>query len=159
MITRPLPERRRKLMSVQWLLLAAAALAVIAIATLCPIQERPHLFANPDLERFVAFALLGFAAKLGFPRKHVWTILALVGVAAGLEAAQHLALGRHAHLHDALVKSLGAAIGVQIGLASLVARRALAKPIRQGAEAWRPVPAARVYVAGELNQPARSVAE
>jgi hypothetical protein len=138
MIKRPVPERRRKLMSVQWLLLAAVALAVIAAATLCPIQERPHLFANPDPERFAAFALLGFAAKLGFPRQHVWTIIALVLVAAGLEAAQHLALGRHAHLHDAVVKSLGAALGVQLGLVSLIARRALPERARQVLEALAP---------------------
>jgi hypothetical protein len=137
MITRPLPERRRKLMSAQWLLFAAAAMAVISAATLCPIHERPHLFANPDLERFAALALLGFAAKLAFPRRHLWTIFGLALVVAGLEAAQHLVPGRHAHLHDAVVKAIGVATGVQFGLASLIARRALAKPIRQGLDAWR----------------------
>jgi hypothetical protein len=135
MITHPIPERRRKLISVQWLLLAALALAVIAAATLCPIEQRPHLFANPDLERFAAFALLGFAAKLAFPRRHVWTILGLALVAAGLEAAQHLALGRHAHLHDAMVKVLGGALGVQFGLVSLIARRAaMSRPAYEASE-------------------------
>jgi len=134
MITRFVPERRRKLLSVQWLLLAAAALAVIAFATLCPIQERPRLFANPDLERFAAFVTLGFAAKLAFPRRHVWTILGLVLFVAGLEAAQHLVPGRHAHLHDAVVKGIGAAMGVQLGLAGLVARRAAAWRFRRAPE-------------------------
>jgi hypothetical protein len=155
MITHPILERRRKLVSVRWLLLAALALAVIASATLCPIQERPHLFANPDLERFAAFAALGFAAKLALPRRHVWTILGGVLVAAGLEAAQHLALGRHAHLHDAVVKALGVATGVQFGLVSLIARRALAKPIREGQKAWRQAAARRTWDTGKASQPLR----
>jgi hypothetical protein len=138
MVTRPVPERRRYLMSVQWLLLAAAALGVIAFATLCPMPLRPRLFANPDLERFVAFAALGFAVKLAFPRKHLWTVLGLVLVAAGLEAAQSLAPGRDAHLHDAVVKAIGAATGVQLGLVSLIARRALARRFREALEALAP---------------------
>ena len=96
----------------------------------------PCLFANPDLERFVAFAALGFAVKLAFPRRHVWTVLGLMLVAAGLEAAQRLAPGRDAHLHDAVVKALGAATGVQLGLVSLIARRAVTRRMRLGVEAY-----------------------
>jgi hypothetical protein len=129
MIQDQVPERRRKLMSVEWLLLAGLALAVIVFATLCPMAWRPRLSRNPDLERFVAFAAVGFAAKLAFPRKHVWTILGLGLAAAGLEAAQRLVPGRDAHLWDAGVKMLGAAAGVQLGLVSLIARRALARPV------------------------------
>jgi hypothetical protein len=143
MVASPVSERRRRQISVQWLLLAALALAVIVFATLCPMQWRPRLFANPDLERFAAFAALGFAAKLAFPRKHLWTILGLGLVAAGLEAAQHLAPGRDAHLRDAVVKAIGAATGVQLGLAGLIARRALARRIRQGLEAYRAAAARR----------------
>jgi len=145
MVPNPFPERRRKLISVQWLLLAALALSVIVFATLCPMRLRPHLFANPDLERFAAYAGLGFAAKLAFPRKHFVTILGLGLVAAGLEAAQHLAPGRDAHLRDAIVKALGAAAGVQFGLACLIVRRGLAKRIRLGLEAHRPAAAAEPY--------------
>ena len=136
MVTRPVPERRRTLMSVQWLLLAGLALAAIAFVTLCPMPLRPRWFANPDAERFVAFAGLGFAAKLAFPRKHAWTMLVLVLIAVGLEAAQHLAPGRDAHMRDALVKAIGATTGVQFGLASLIARRAVAKRLRLGVEAY-----------------------
>jgi hypothetical protein len=123
MVARKTPERRRKLMSAEWLLLAGVALAVIVFATLCPIGWRPRLFANPDLERVAAFAVLGFAAKFAFPRKHLWTILGLALVAGGLEAAQLLIPGRDAHLWDAAVKMLGAAAGVQFGLAGLIFRR------------------------------------
>ena len=77
MVTSPVSERRRKLLSVRWLMFAALVLAVIVFATLCPMPLRPRLFENPDLERLTAFAALGFAAKLAFPRKHHWTILAL----------------------------------------------------------------------------------
>jgi hypothetical protein len=138
MVTPPVPERRRNLLSVQWLLLAALALAIIAFATLCPMPWRPRLFANPDLERFVAFASLGFAVKLAFPRRHLWTVLGLMLVAAGLEAAQRLAPGRDAHLHDAVVKAIGGATGVQLGLVSLIARRAVARRLREGLEALAP---------------------
>ena len=137
MLPSPVRERRRNLISVQWMLLAALAMGVITFATLCPMPLRPRLFANPDLERFAAFTALGFAAKLAFPRRHLWTLLVLILLAAGLEAAQSLAPGRDAHLHDALVKAIGAATGVQSGLVGLIARRALAKPIRQGLGAWR----------------------
>ena len=136
MVTRPASERRRTLMSVQWLLVAAVALAVIAFVTLCPMPLRPRWFVNPDAERFVAFAGLGFAAKLAFPRRHAWTILVLVLVAAGLEAAQHLAPGRDAHVRDAVVKAIGAMTGVQFGLASLIARRVVAKQFRLGVQAY-----------------------
>jgi hypothetical protein len=117
------PERRRKLMSAEWLLVAGLALAVIAFATLCPIGWRPRLTENPDVERFAAFAALGFAAKLAFPRRHVFTIVGLALVAAGLEAAQVLVPGRDAHLWDAAVKMLGAAAGVQLGLVGWNVRR------------------------------------
>jgi hypothetical protein len=143
MVPSPVSERRRRQISVQWLLLAALALAVIVFATLCPMQWRPRLFANPDLERFAAFAALGFAAKLALPRKHLWTILGLGLVAAGLEAAQHLAPGRDAHLRDAVVKAIGAVTGVQLGLVSLIARRALARRIHQGLKAYRAAAARR----------------
>jgi hypothetical protein len=124
MTTRLVSERRRKLMSAEWLLLASLALAVIVFATLCPIEWRPRLSENPDVERFAAFAVLGFAAKFAFPRKHLLTILALALIAAGLEAAQLFIPGRDAHGWDAMVKMLGAAAGVQFGLAGLIFRRA-----------------------------------
>jgi len=133
MIAPPVPERRRKLVSVEWLVFAGLALAIIVFATLCPIQWRPHLSRNPDVERFAAFAALGFAAKYAFPRRHVWTILGLGLVAAGLEAAQRLAPGRDAHLWDALVKALGAAVGVQLGLVSFIVRRTVIRRIGEAA--------------------------
>jgi VanZ family protein len=44
--------------------------------------------------------------------------------AVGLEAAQLFIPGRDARLVDAVVKALGAALGVQLGLAALLLRRA-----------------------------------
>jgi hypothetical protein len=131
------PERRRRLMSVEWLLLAGLALAVIVFATLCPMAWRPRLSENPDLERFTAFAALGFAAKLAFPRRHVWTILGLGVAAASLEAGQRLIPGRDAHLWDAVVKMLGAAAGVQLGLVCLIIQRGVAATLPRAAEVRR----------------------
>src|ERR1700742_108943 len=83
-------DRRRRVLSAPWLVFASAVLGAIVFATLCPIGWRPRLFANPDLERFAAFAALGFAAKLALPRKDYLTLPALVALAIGLEAAQRL---------------------------------------------------------------------
>ena len=117
-------ERRAHRPSPSWLLLGAGLAAAIAFATLCPLHWRPHLTDNADEERFLAFLALGFAAKLAFPRRHIWTVLTVVALALGLEAAQLLVPGRDGRMADALVKATGAACGVQIGLIALMAKRA-----------------------------------
>ena len=117
-------ERRRTIWSAPWLLFAASVLAVIVFATLCPIGWRPRLFKDPDLERFAAFAALGFAAKLALPRKDRLTVAGLLLLAVGLEAAQLLIPGRDARVPDGLVKALGAVAGVQGGQVFFAVRRA-----------------------------------
>lgn len=107
-----------------WLLFAASVLGVIVFATLGPVGWRPHLFGNPDLERVGAFAALGFAAKLAFPRKDPLTLPALLLLAIGLEAAQRLVPGRDARLQDGVVKAFGALAGVQLGQVFFSLRRA-----------------------------------
>jgi len=121
------PDRRRNWLSVRWLLLAFAVCAAIVFATLCPIQWRPHLTDDPNQERFLAFAILGFAAKLAFPRKQAWLICAVVTLAIGLEAVQLVIPGRDGRVLDAAVKALGGAFGVQVGELSFFVKRVLAK--------------------------------
>jgi hypothetical protein len=90
------------------------ALAFIAFVTLSPIDERPS-FAGPQVERFAAFALLGFALVLGYPRRLLQTVAVVIGSAFVLEALQVLTPDRHGRLLDALVKATGGLCGIGAG--------------------------------------------
>jgi hypothetical protein len=117
------PNRRRPLF-LGWLLAALAVFGLLIAASLCPIGWRPHLSSDPNQERFWAFAMLGLAAKFAAPRRHWSTIACVVLIAAGAEAAQLLAPGRHARLEDGTIKAVGAIVGVQMGFAFFKLRRA-----------------------------------
>ena len=117
------PNRRRALF-LGWLIAAVAIFAGLALATWCPIEWRPRLSEDPNVERYWAFFVLGMAAKLAAPRRH-WAILAIVALAAfGTEAIQLVVPGRHARLPDGAVKALGAVSGVMASYAFFKARRA-----------------------------------
>ncbi len=104
------PERRRARPSPLMIALAAGGVAAVAFATLCPIGLRPHL-AGANQERFGAYLLLGVLVGLAAQRRWLMGTTVVVALAFGLEAAQHLAPGRHAVLSDAAVKALGGAFG------------------------------------------------
>jgi VanZ family protein len=96
-------------------LLAWAVLLAIFMATISPIDERPHLLGNVPLERAGVYFLLGFLFCIGY-RRHWLTALSLVLLAAlGFEAAQLLVVGRHAHVIDAMEKAAGCAFGFGVG--------------------------------------------
>lgn len=100
------------------------ALGFIVYATLSPIKDRP-VIAGLQFEHFAAFALLGLAFALGYPRRTVLIIAIVIGSAFTLEALQLLTPDRHGRLIDALVKAAGglAGIGVtRLGLPILAAR-------------------------------------
>lgn len=104
--------RSRILQILPWLILVA-----IIVATLSPIQFRPRTDEPPQLERFVAYALLGLTFAIAFPR--VWFV-ALVGlpvIAYLLEIGQRLTPDRHWGLPDLEAKIGGAVAGVVLGLA------------------------------------------
>jgi VanZ family protein len=90
------------------------ALAFIAYATLSPIDARPVL-AGPQLEHFVAFALVGLAFAVAYPNRVVFVVVIVVGAAVGLEALQLLTPDRHGRVIDALVKALGGIFGISAG--------------------------------------------
>ncbi|UVK45116.1 hypothetical protein BPNPMPFG_000614 [Mesorhizobium sp. AR07] len=93
---------------------ALALLAIIVFATLSPIQMRPHI-APANVERALAYVLLGLAMALGFPNRLYQTVIFVVVIAGVLELLQIIDPGRHARLIDALVKAFAGVIGIVVG--------------------------------------------
>lgn len=101
---------RRCARPIAWLLLAA-----ILFMTISPIQMRPMTGELADIERLIAFALVGFAFALGYPRYWILVICLVVGSAFAFEAVQFLSPSRHAHFHDAALKAIGGVGGILAG--------------------------------------------
>ncbi|TPN83847.1 hypothetical protein FJ987_26495 [Mesorhizobium sp. CU2] len=97
--------------------------AAISFATLSPIEMRPHLTSDPNVERALAYVLFGVALALGFPNRLVQTLVAAALVAGVLEALQIIDPGRHARLRDAVLKAVAGFIGIAVGHAIMAARR------------------------------------
>jgi VanZ family protein len=94
------------------------ALAFVVYATLSPIYDRP-VIAPPQVEHFTAFAVVGLAFGLAYP-KRVFLVASIIMISAfGLEALQLLTPDRHARLLDALVKAAGGVCGIGIGQLAL----------------------------------------
>lgn len=91
--------------------LAWLVLGVIAFSTLSPLGMRPHLGALVHVERFGAFALMGFLFGVIHPRRVGLVALCVVAVAVGLELMQTLAFDRHARIADFAVKAVGGLAG------------------------------------------------
>jgi hypothetical protein len=91
---------------VAWLLVFA-----IAVFTLSPIEFRPVSVAPVSLERFAAFAAIGAAFCLGYPKHRLYILVLLVGIVGVLELAQNIVPGRHGRLPDGMVKASGALLG------------------------------------------------
>jgi hypothetical protein len=91
---------------VAWLLVLA-----VAVFTLAPVEFRPVTGAPVSLERFAAFAVIGAAFCLGYPKHRLPILVLLLGLVGFLEVAQNQVLGRHGRLPDGLVKASGALLG------------------------------------------------
>jgi len=104
-------------------ILGWSLLAALVFVTICPIGLRPVSEAPVWLERFGAFALLGFLFTAGYP-KHRWQVLVLtVCAAGGLELLQLLQPTRHGRVPDFLVKVAGGCFGAAAALVVSVAQR------------------------------------
>lgn len=102
-------------------LLRAAAwlvLLFIVFATLSPIGLRPISGLPVQLERFCAFAVLGFAFAVAYPRRLGAIALTVVAVAVGLELLQVIDPGRHGRVMEVLVKAAGGLSGVALARAA-----------------------------------------
>jgi hypothetical protein len=98
-------------------LIAWGTLVLIAILTLAPIGLRPTSTLPPTIERFVAFAGVGLAFAVAYPRQFRLAAFIALGAALALEALQVLAPTRHGRLFDAAVKLAGGTAGLMLGLA------------------------------------------
>ena len=96
-----------------WLLLAA-----IAFATVAPIGLRPQMDVSVSLQRFGAFAVIGFLFAYGYPRHRSLVIVLTVAAAGLLEASQVLQPSRHGRVPDFLVKAAGCSFGALAALAA-----------------------------------------
>lgn len=109
------------------------ALALIAFVTLSPIQDRPS-FLHPQAERFAAFAVMGLAFVVGYPRRTALILLFVVFSAFTLEAMQLLTPDRHGRLLDAVVKVAGGVTGIGAGHLILLVLRSQFGRLRSRAE-------------------------
>jgi len=89
-----------------WILVAA-----LVFVTLAPIGMRPVVVESANLERAMAYALMGFMLALAYPRHWLWALAAGVALAGLLEAAQGLTASRHGRVADFLVKAVAASLG------------------------------------------------
>ncbi|MER9581424.1 hypothetical protein [Mesorhizobium sp. M0276] len=106
---------------------ALTLLAIIVFATLSPIQMRPH-FAEANVERALAYILLGFALGLGFPNRLYHVVIFVVVTAGMLELLQIIDPGRHAELADAVVKACAGIGGIVVGQLLVRSSRRLGEP-------------------------------
>jgi VanZ family protein len=93
---------------------AWALLCLIGYFTLCPIQDRPTLTQDPQIERALAYFLLGFLLAAAYPRSRLLAGLGLLLAAAGLELSQRFVPGRDAALRDLLAKGAGGIDGIAV---------------------------------------------
>lgn len=95
---------------VAWLLLAA-----IIFVTVSPIGLRPHTITSVNIDRALAYLVVGLAFAVAYPRHWMTVAVLLIAGAVFIEYLQYLSPTRHARLHDAAVKAVSATTGVAIG--------------------------------------------
>src|SRR5260221_12351105 len=84
---------------------AWTAFALIVFSTISPLSMRPVATADPNIERFAAFALVGLLFGLAYPRRLAVDASFVVIAAGELEMLQLMIRDRHGHMADALVKA------------------------------------------------------
>jgi hypothetical protein len=113
---RSLPGYRRAMTRVLFRGIGWALAAAIVVFSLSPIELRPATTAPADIERLMAFAAMGGAFCIGYPRHRSSIALLVLGAIGLLEIAQQLVPGRHGEIHDGFVKASGAFLGAVAAL-------------------------------------------
>jgi len=89
-------------------------LLAIAVMTLGPPVVRPELSSSPDLDRALAWALLGALFVIAYPGRIIVFVAFLILAATVLELLQLEALGRHGRASDLAYKTVGVLFGAAI---------------------------------------------
>jgi hypothetical protein len=94
------------------------SVATIAILSLLPVSERPHVLATGQLEHFVAYAGTAAFLATGYTAKRqLIAISVLLPVcAAYLEILQTFVRGRNAQMIDAAAGTIGSWVGIVLVL-------------------------------------------
>jgi hypothetical protein len=95
--------------------IAWSGLLLVALASLAPVEFRPETTFPVSIERFGAFAIIGLAFALAYPRRFWLAVSIAIGSALLLEVLQAVDPSRHARVVDALVKVGGGAAGLIFG--------------------------------------------
>jgi hypothetical protein len=109
--------------STLWRITAWLILLTIAVATLGPIGMRPTTGEPPQLERLLAYALMGAAFALAYPRQILAVGIGMVALAGALELLQLVDPGRHGQVADFVAKAAGGLIGMSVVLIGRLARQ------------------------------------
>jgi hypothetical protein len=106
---------------------AWALFCLIGFFTLCPIEDRPHLTSDPQVERALAYFLVGALLAAAYPRDRILAGLGLLLAASSLELSQRFIPGRDAGLPDLLAKASGA-IGGMVAVWAVASLGGVAAP-------------------------------
>jgi VanZ family protein len=106
---------------------AWASLTFIIYATLSSIGARPQMTSHESalvvfLERFGAYAVIGFLFYIAYPGRIALVCLLVLGTAMLLEFLQLFVPDRDARVSDALVKMAGGVTGILAARALLTLR-------------------------------------
>ena len=100
-------------------------LACIVFFTLGPVGFRPRLIAGEaNLDRFAAYFVLAVLFAWAYPHRLLSMGCLVLLSAISLEALQLLTPDRHGHIEDLVIKLLGAAVGLQLGMLTVKFRAA-----------------------------------
>jgi len=98
---------------------ALAAIAVVTVLTLGPVDLRAMSPVDPAFDRALAYAVIGFLLILSFPR-HPWRVMiGVVALIVLLEAGQGFRPDRHGRVPDVVEKTVGAAVGIAAATGTL----------------------------------------
>jgi hypothetical protein len=99
-------------------LIGWVAVAAVAILSLMPGQDRPHVFETSQLEHLGAYFAAGVLLAFGYAQRHSQVVIGiwLSALAAALEMGQQWVQGRHPRMIDWGAGTLGAWTGIALVL-------------------------------------------